>query len=90
MPPGDAVVRAHRLWVEGKRTGSLIFSYRHGTLKRIEHQEVEFLDPPTSALAEGPACPSCGAAMIRQEHSLMWKCEPCKVKRTEAQLRTVR
>ena len=92
MTPADAVVRAHRLWVEGKRTGSLVFSYRHGALKRIEHQEVEFVDPPKSALGadgEGPPCPGCGQTMVRQAHSLMWACGPCKVKRTEAQLRAV-
>lgn len=88
MTPGEAVVRAHRLWVESKKTGTLRFSYRHGVLKRIEHDEVEFLEPPESIRrADVPACPTCGGQMESRDAGAMWTCSQCRVKRTQSQLR---
>ena len=89
MTPAEAVTKAVRAWVEERRTGTLLFNFRHGTLKHIEHQVVEFPDPVKSLQAGstvGPRCPVCTNALTPQDGGAMWTCRSCNVKRTQAQL----
>ena len=90
MTPGEAVANAHRLWVDDKRTGNLVFNYRHGVLKHVEHQMLEFPEGASKSARSGqnvPTCPACGAAMTSRDAGTLWTCQPCAVKRTVHQLR---
>lgn len=89
MTPGELVAKAHRAWVEEKRTGTLLFNYRHGTLKHVEHQVVEFPDGLESARGQNgrPACPACRRPLASRDGGTMWTCDACALKRTEHQLK---
>jgi len=82
---GDAVVKAHRRWVENRLTGDLIFEYRHGRLLRIRNGDIEFIDESKSA-HRAEVCPSCGELMVSRDEGTMWMCVPCGVKRTRHQM----
>ena len=87
LPP-ELLVALHK-WREERQTGFLILNFRHGVIKGIEHQIKEFLENNgKSALgAPVPPCPACGQPMQSRDSGAMWECPPCRVKRTEAQLR---
>ena len=90
MTQGEAVAKAHRLWLEEKRSGFLIFDYRGGVVKGIEHQVKEYLEGKSARRVDVPPCPVCGEPMRSRDGGALFVCEGCSVKRTEAQLRSVK
>ena len=92
MTAAEIVAKALRLWTEERRTGVLLMNFRHGVLKHVEHQVVEFPngEPKSARGAVVPRCPACGGDLTPRDSGAMWACEACKIKRTEAQLRVAR
>lgn len=91
MTASEIVAKALRQWTEERRTGILLFNFRHGLLKHVEHQVVEFPDGPKSARGQNPpGCPSCREALTPRDDGAMWECLPCGLKRTSHQLKAVK
>ena len=89
---GEIVAKALRLWTEERRTGILLFNFRHGTLRHVEHQVVEFPEGELKS-ARGqmvPRCPACGGDLTSRDAGAMWTCDACGVKRTSSQLKAVK
>lgn len=92
MTASEIVAKALRLWTEERRTGVLLMNFRHGVLKHVEHQVVEFPEgsPKSARGAVVPRCPACGEGLTPRDGGAMWLCEPCGLKRTSSQLKAVR
>ena len=92
MTAAETVAKALRAWTEERRTGVLLLNFRHGTLKHVEHQIVEFPDsePKSARGADVPRCPACGEGLTPRDGGAMWSCDACGVKRTSSQLKAVK
>ena len=80
----------HVLWAREKHTGFLRFNYGNGRMKDVSRDTTVF--PPGGRKSAprgtngGPLCPSCGKALTSRDAGAIWTCDPCRVKRTKAQL----
>ena len=92
MTQGEAVAKAHRLWLEDKLTGELTFVYRHGRVQHIRHGRIDFVDGEgkSTRRTDVPPCPACGEPMRSRDGGALFVCEGCSVKRTENQLKVIR
>ena len=92
MTAAEIVAKALRLWTEERRTGVLLMNFRHGILKHVEHQVVEFPEgEPKSARGQNPpTCPVCRQALTPRDGGAMWSCDACGVKRTSSQLKAIK